>query len=292
MSVDPPRPSGPPLNALRAFEAAARWRSFTAAAEELHVTPGAVAQHIKSLERWADSPLFVRHARGVGLTPLGEELLPGFTAAFDRLGEAVQRLRTCAAPKKIRIATLPAIAQLWLPNRLKVLRDQAPDLSVSVYALESRPNLMREPFDVTLFMEDDEPDDGSVVITRDCVFPVCAPEIGKRMAEPADLGKELLLRDSAWSEDWANWLSDAVSPGMVPVDGPVHSLYAVALEEARRGAGVLMGHEILVEEALHRGDVVAPFTNVTMLDRWLVLRAAPAFARLEAFGELRSALMP
>lgn len=110
MNAAPRQPKGPHLNALRAFESTARLGSFTAAAEELNVTPGAIAQHVKSLEAWAVSPLFVRHTRGVTLTPLGEELLPDFTRAFDHLSEAVQALRTKAAPQKVKIATLPAIA--------------------------------------------------------------------------------------------------------------------------------------------------------------------------------------
>ena len=118
MTVSPPRPKGPPLNALRAFEAAARRGSFSAAADELCVTPGAVAQQVKSLEAWAGARLFLRHAQGVELTALGLDVLPGFVAAFDRLGEAAQALRSQAAPDTIGIAALPSIAQLWLSPRL------------------------------------------------------------------------------------------------------------------------------------------------------------------------------
>ena len=90
MAVSSPRPKGPPLNALRAFEAAARLGSFSAAGHELCVTPGAVAQHIKSVEAWAGGRLFVRRAQGVALTALGAGILPAFVTAFDHLGEAVQ----------------------------------------------------------------------------------------------------------------------------------------------------------------------------------------------------------
>ena len=112
MSVQPPRPKGPPLNALRAFEAAARLGSFARAANELCVTPGAVAQHISSLESWAGAPLFQRRARGVALSPLGRAVAPALGEAFDRLADASHLLRRMAAPAQIRIATLPSIAQL------------------------------------------------------------------------------------------------------------------------------------------------------------------------------------
>ena len=101
MNISPPRPKGPPLNALRAFETAARRGSFTAAADELCVTPGAIAQHIKTLESWAGARLFIRQAHGVKLTTLGSDILPGFVSAFDQLGDAVQTLRARAEPHNI-----------------------------------------------------------------------------------------------------------------------------------------------------------------------------------------------
>ena len=90
----------PALNALRAFEAAARHGSFSAAAEELNVTPGAIAQHVKSLEAWTGEKLFKRNAQGIELSLLGASVLSDFTAAFDRLGDAMRNLRASAAPKR------------------------------------------------------------------------------------------------------------------------------------------------------------------------------------------------
>ena len=111
MSISPPRPKGPPLNALRSFEAAARHGSFTVAAAELCVTPGAVAQQVKSLEAWSSAKLFKRKAHGIELTALGSSLLPEFAQAFDGLGAAIQSLRSQAMPEQIRIAALPSVAQ-------------------------------------------------------------------------------------------------------------------------------------------------------------------------------------
>lgn len=98
MSIRPPRVKMPPLNALRAFEAAARLGVISRAADELCVNPGAVAQHIKSLEDWADKPLFHRHAKGVDLTELGQRCAEDFEIAFDHLSRATQNLRTRAPP--------------------------------------------------------------------------------------------------------------------------------------------------------------------------------------------------
>lgn len=290
MVIAPPRPKGPHLNALRAFESAARLGSFVAAAEELSVTPGAIAQHIKSLEAWAESALFVRQTRGVALTPLGEELLPDFTAAFDRLSEAVQALRSKSAPNKIRIATLPSIAQLWLSDKLRKLRHIAPEISVSVVALETPPNLAREPFDVTLFFRDGVPERDEIALFQDRIFPVCSPDIAARMSNVTDLESETLLHDSTWADDWALWLDSVPNATRPRHRGPMHSLFSVALEEARNGAGVLMAHEALVLPKLKSGELVAPFDLKLTLQRSLMMRLAPSFRNKPACKMLRIAM--
>src|SRR5689334_22178144 len=146
MPVAPPRPKSLPLNALRAFEASARLGSFVLAAQELGVTSGAVAAHVKALEAELGAPLFERKARAVILTTLARRVLPDFVAAFDALSDATQTLRSEAAPQRVHIAALPAIAQLWLSPRLPALRTAAPDIAVSITAMEAPPNLKRVPF--------------------------------------------------------------------------------------------------------------------------------------------------
>lgn len=290
MPVAPPRPKGPHLNALRAFEAAARLGSFTAAAEELSVTPGAITQHVKSLEAWTESKLFQRNARGVALTPLAEKLLPEFTRAFDQLGHAVHALRTKAAPQKIRIATLPAIAQLWLAPRLGLLRQKAPEISVSVVALENPPNLDREPFDLSLFFTSDAAASEEVEVFRDRIFPVCAPDIAARLRSVSDLVGETLLHDTVWADDWACWLAEHGEGFATAGPAVEHSLFSVALEEARHGGGVLMAHAALVETALRRGELIRPFPQEVTLPRRLVARGSRPFLRSDSYSILINVL--
>lgn len=259
MAVVYRRPKGPPLNALRAFEAAARLGSFSAASDELSVTPGAIAQHIKGVEAWAGGRLFHRHAQGAELTSLGASILPAFTTAFDHLGEAVQLLRTRAAPKQIGIAALPSVAQLWLSPRLPAIRSKARDITISVTAMEWPPNFKREAFDLSIFFEELPGDPDAIEICRDEIFPVCAPEVAKALQKPSDLSKAACLRDAAWEDDWERWLSHACPGQSVDTRGPVFSLYSLALEEAKNGAGVLMGHQPLVQAELASGALVAPF---------------------------------
>lgn len=290
MTVSPPRPKGPHLNALRAFESAGRLKSFVAAAQELNVTPGAISQHIKALEDWAQGRLFVRGTRGVQLSPLGEELLPEFTRAFDQLNEAVQSLRSKSAPSTIKIATLPSIAQLWLSEKLGALRKIAPEISASVVAVEAPPNLARDPFDVSLFFHNGAPEPGAIALFQDRIFPVCTPEVAARLRSPQDLAQEALLQDISWSKDWQIWLTSLPQPLTFKPRGPAYSLFSVALEEACNGAGVLMAHEALVASRLRSGVLVAPFAHKLALDRRLVMRLATRFANTPASRRLQTAM--
>ncbi len=274
MAVSPLRPQGPPLNALRAFETAARLGGFAAAAEELCVTPGAVAQHVKTLESWADALLFERRSQGVRLTAIGEHVLADFVSAFDQLGMAIQKLRTSAAPKDVRIAALPSIAQLWLSARLPAIRSAAlPGVTVSVTAMERPPNLGREPFDLSIFFEDNPIASSSVELCPDVIFPVCAPVIGSRLKSSADLADETYLNDLSWPNDWNIWISSALPDARLDPRGPVFSLYSLAVEEALNGAGVLIGHESLVSSHLESGALVVPFEYRVTLPRALSLTA-------------------
>lgn len=266
MPVAPPRPKDLPLTALRAFEAAARLGGFAAAAQELGVTPGAITAHIKQLEAALDARLFDRTPRGVRLTALGQQSLPALTAAFDALGTATGDLRAAAAPRTVHIATLPAIAQLWLSPRLPALRAAAPDIRISITALETPPNLKRSPYDLSLFFSDDS----QGRIAPDVIFPVCAPSLAATLRSPADIALHPCLTDATWADDWAVWSASLADPP-IPRSGPVFSLYALAVEETVNGAGILMGHQALVDRYIADGRLVAPFAQRVTLPRGLRL---------------------
>ncbi len=283
MPVAPPPPKSLPLTALRAFEAAARLGGFTAAAAELGVTPGAVTAHVKALEADLGAALFERHPRGVRLTALGASSLPGLTAAFDALAQASAGLCRRSAPAVVHVAALPAIAQLWLSPRLPALRAAAPEIAVSITALEAPPNLKRAPYDLSLFPAAR----GGRLVAADEIFPVCAPALAAQLHRPEDLAGFPCLSDASWPGDWSMWLAAAASK--VAVRGPVFSLYALAVEEAANGAGVLIGHGPLVAHHLAQGRLVAPFGLRVPLAQGLRLWAARtptpgcAVARVAAF---------
>ena len=271
MAVAPPRPKSLPLNALRAFEAAARLESFVAAAAELGVTPGAVAAHIKALEMEIGAPLFERQTRGIAATALASRILPEFIAAFDALGTAAQAMRSEAAPRRVHIAALPGVAQLWLSPRLPALRKIAPDIAISITAQEEPPNLKRVPFDLSIFYR--SKGDGQA-LDDDVIFPVCAPSLAQALRHPADLRNVICLTDAVWADDWAAWMKKAAPGQSLAPRGPVFSLYALAVAEAINGAGVLIGHEALIRAELSAGRLVAPFGVRVTLPRVLSVKAA------------------
>ncbi|MDE2517716.1 MAG: LysR family transcriptional regulator [Rhodospirillales bacterium] len=287
MPVAPPRPQSVPLNALRAFEAAGRLGSFVTAAGELGVTPGAVAAHIKGLEAAIGAPLFERRARGIALTSLAVRILPEFIAAFDAIGRAAQSMRTEAAPQRVHIAALPAIAQLWLSPRLPALRRLAPDIAISITALEAPPNLKRVPFDLSLFYR---PAGEGERLADDVIFPVCAPAMAKRLRDPADLREVVCLTDAVWAGDWAAWMQAAAPGAGFAPRGPVFSLYALAVAEAVNGAGVLIGHEALIRAELDSGALVAPFAVRLALPRALSFSVAARPARGSAAARVLALL--
>jgi LysR family glycine cleavage system transcriptional activator len=285
MSVHPPRPSLPSLNALKAFEAAARYESFTRAAAELGVTAAAIAQQIRLLEDWAGRKLFQRLPRGLRLTEEARAVLPGMQDAFDALGLATQRLRAINRPNEVRIAALPCIALIWLAPRLPALRRAFPHLQISVSATEEPPNFRREPYDLALFFLDGAARDaGSAVLCDDALFPVCAPRLlreGPPLSGLDDLRHHTLLHDASWRDDWARWLRHAGAREIEAARGPAFSLYSLALQAAIDGSGILMGRATLVADALQDGRLVAPF-GIRLRDRRRLTLLRPADPGLSA----------
>ena len=187
-----------------------------------------------------------------GLTGLGQVVLPEFVAAFDAVSRASQALRAQSAPNRINLATLPGIAQLLLAQWLPVIRDRLPDVQISVTAMETVPNLAREPFDLTLFFGRD----GEMLFGPDFLLPVCRPELAQDIVSAYDLMRVPHLSDQFWPSDWRDWFARVYPEMEYSGRGPRHSLYAMAVADAVSGGGVLMGHLSLVHPLLVRGDLV------------------------------------
>ena len=260
MPVKPPRAPLPPLNALRAFEAAARLGSFSRAAEEIGVTQGAIAQQVRHLEAFLGLTLFRRLPQGVALTEAAQEARPRLSAAFDALALTVQELKASHAGRALAIAALPCLAQLWLSPRLPALQQDFPGLPISISAMEEPPAGRHDNFDLALFYLAAPPAD-ALALDEDSLFPVCAPALARNLQTPADLAGQVLLHDAVWRSDWARWLRHAGVGGIDAGRGPSYSLYALALDAVLGGAGILIGRRRLVAPYLADGRLVAPFAD-------------------------------
>ena len=261
MSLNPPRPLPVPLNALRAFEVAARHGSFLRASEELSVTPGAVAQQVRKLEDWAGARLFERQAQGVRLTPVGGKVLAQLTAGFEQIGHAARALRQASGAMHLRIAALPAIAQLWLGPRLSGLRADLPGFEISIHALDGQPPLTHGAFDLALYPGDDGTvkSERQLALVPNKLVPVATPEVAAQIRTQDDLAGTVLIHDAMWRDDWAKWCAAASVPNAPYRSGPVYSLYSLAVERCLSGDGVLIGHTALLGSLLQEGRLVALF---------------------------------
>lgn len=252
----------PPLNALRAFEAAGRHESFARAAAELNITPGAVSQHVKRLEAWAGRPLFRRLPRGLALTAAGRAYLPSVTLALDGIAADAATLRNATATT-LTVSALPAIAETWLVPRLGRFRAVHPEVDVLLSADARLVDVARGEADVGLrYSDDPHPALRVETLLHDEIFPVCSPALAAgppALDRPSALARHTLLHDTHWRDDWRLWLEAAGVAGADASRGPLFTLYSMALQAAREGQGVAMGHGLLVADDLAAGRLVAPF---------------------------------
>lgn len=284
----------PPLNALRAFEAAARHGGFVAAAEELAVTPAAVSHQIKGLEETLGVPLFVRMHRAVELTSAGKALLPGLTDAFDRMARTVEDVvRQMDSSRPLTVSVSPSFAAKWLVPRLERFLARYPDYAVRFHADQRLVNLHAEDVDMAVRLTADPGDLEAVPLFADRVFPVCAPVLRTALSAPANLSRQTLIYDelyekAARSYGWKDWLSKAGAAGVRPAKEITYSHLTLCLDAAVRGLGVALGRGSLVEAELKAGTLVRPFQTAgeSPLRHHLVwLKERPLRPAAEAFRD-------
>jgi LysR family glycine cleavage system transcriptional activator/LysR family transcriptional regulator of beta-lactamase len=249
----------PTLTGLRAFEAAARHASFTAAAAELHVTQTAVSRSVKTLESQLNCRLFERHANSLALTDAGRILLPDLTAAFDLLASAAERAAAARTRPVLTVGVGPTFAMRWLIPRLARFQKQHPGIEVHTTTGGVRASLRREWTCSMSLGRDEAPGVASVPLFSPDIFPVCSPRLARRLRSPADLYKATLLDVVHSPEDWVSWLARAKLDGARIGRRLVFDYYAFALQAALDGAGVAIGLNPYVVDDLAAGRLVAPF---------------------------------
>lgn len=272
----------PPLNALRAFEVAGRHRSFTRAARELHVTPGAVSHQIKSLEAFLGVTLFLRTPQSLELTPAGQACLPELQEAFQTLSRAMARLRESETPHALTIGVAPAFAARWLVGRLQRFTDAHPDINVKIAAGIDYVDVLRQDggpartlapapgnlADLTIrFGLGEYPGYSVEPLCASAVTALCSPRLlegSHPLRDMTDLAHHTLLHDEtvyfdANEPDWAYYLQRAGVGGVDVSRGPTFNNAIFALSAAADGAGVALSMPILARPELDSGRLVIPF---------------------------------
>lgn len=273
-----------PLNALRAFEAAARHLSFTRAAIELSVTQNAVSAQVKNLEERLGVPLFRRLPRGLALTDEGVALLPRLSESFERIREVLERLQGGQSREVLTVGVVGTFAVGWLLPRLGGFQREQPFVDLRLLTHNNRVDPAAEGLDYAIRFGDGawHGTEAEPVLAVP-LSPVCVPAIAQRLHTPADLARETLLR-SYRVDEWPRWFAAA---GHAPpvLRGPVFDSSVTMAAAAMQGAGVALLPPALFGEALRGEQLVQPFaTGVLLGSYWLTrLKSRPVTAAMRAF---------
>lgn len=258
-------PPLPPLNAIKAFEAAGRHLSFTRAAAELNVTPAAVSHQVRALEQLLGIPLFRRLTRTLLLTDAGQAALPILSQGFDQLARGVELMRDHAGSGVLTISVSPSFGAMWLVPRLERFRSRHPDIELRIDGTDRRVDLARGEADVALRYGPG----GYRDVQVDRLFgqvntPVCSPGLtaGKHaLRRPEDLRHHTLLHID-WKDaeaSWRMWLLAAGLSDIDPTRGPRFTMESMAVQAALDGHGVALIGDKLVADHLAAGRLVHPF---------------------------------
>lgn len=256
----------PPLNPLRAFEAAAHHGSFTLAAAELHVTQGAVSQSVKALEQHLGDQLFIRAAGGLRLTSSGSAYARSVSESFQSIAQATLAFRSAQRQAVVTIRAYTSFLTYWLLPRIPAFEALHPGIEVRFIAANDRLRLEREPTDLRIRYGDGRwrgmeaamlvPDELTPVMSPALLPPAGAPYL------PCALAPFTWLHASQRPSDWQDWLTQAGDPGVSPAAEKVVEELSVVYRLAIAGAGVALGNLAYVQEELASGRLFRPVDAV------------------------------
>ena len=264
----------PPLNALRAFEAAARHMNFSRAADELAVTPGAVSQQIQNLEDYIGAPLFKRTPKGLLLTDSAQTALPALREAFDRLAEAASLLTAAEEGRRLTVSVAPSFAAKWLVPRLGRFEAAHPDVDVWVSAGLELVDFTSGEIDLAIrYGSGRYPGLEVTRLLGETVSPVVSPALLAQTPLEAlsDLSHHVLLHDGSPDADescpdWAMWLAARGVKGVDGARGPRFNQSSLVIEATVNGRGVALAKQTLAQADLDAGRLVQPFNIATAVD--------------------------
>ena len=253
----------PPLTTLRSFEASARLLSFSKAADELHVTHGAVSRAVRHLEDHLGVKLFKRSVRAVNLTATGAAYAASVRDVLGRLATATAVIMDQQSMGVLNISTLDSFAAKWLIPRLFRFRQAHGDIDVRLATSVKLADFVNDGIDIAIrYGSGRYPGVKAELLMREEVFPVCSPMLVKGahpLKSAADLKHHTLIHD-AFEIDWAMWLKTAGVEGVDPHRGPRFASSDHAVQAAIQGEGVVLGRSALVADDLKAGRLVKPFS--------------------------------
>ena len=273
----------PPMNTLRAFEAAARHLSFTQAAAELHVTQAAVSHQIKALEEALGVKLFRRLNRAIRLTEEGQDFVTEIRKALNHLAVAVEKLTSPEAGGPLTVSVLPSFASKWLVPRLGRFRQRHPEIDVRISPSNHLVDFRAGDVDVAIrYGRGDYPGLHSAWLMSEDIFPVCDPALldgPHPLRKPGDLRHHTLVHDDAYV-DWAMWLKAVGIDDLDPRPGPYFTDSAMVVQAAVEGQGVALARGALAADDLAAGRLVKPFDIALPTDyAYYVVCPAPSADR-------------
>lgn len=247
-----------PLNALRAFEVAARQGSFTSAAIELCVTQAAVSHQILRLEDQLGVKLFHRTPKGLILTAEAEALAPVLTSSLDQIGGVLDRFLDGRYVETINIGVVTTFAVGWLMRHLPEFTELHPSISVRIFTNNNRVDIAREGLDLAIrFGEGHWPGLTVQPLMHAPLTPLCAPKLASQLETPAALARQVLLR-SYRTDEWSIWFKEAAT--LPPkLDGPVFDSSIAMADLAASGLGVALLPIRMFEAQLADGRLARPF---------------------------------
>ncbi len=264
------------LNALRAFEAAARHQSFSAAAAELHVTPAAVGQLVRNLEDWLGAPLFHRSTSGrarLVATEAAERALPDVRAGFDRLALGLERLKEASASGVLTVTVSPAFAAKWLLPRMESFQQAWPDTDVRLDTSLKPVDFAAQRVDIGVrYGAGQWPGLQAEKLMDEEVYPVCSPRLlasgTQRLQKASDLASETLIHDlsmdgHAGFPTWQAWLNEAGAGATAAGRGMKINNSAAVLQAAIEGQGVALARSVMCRDDVASGRLVRLFPEVS-----------------------------
>jgi LysR family transcriptional regulator, glycine cleavage system transcriptional activator len=281
----------PSLNALKAFEAAARHESFTNAAKELFVTQGAVSHQVKALEEELGFKLFLREHQKLALTDSGREYLAVVRDSFDRIALGTAALTQRQTSGVLTVSTSPDFAAKWLVSRLGSFAERHPEIDLRVSAAMHQVNFAREDVDIAV-----RHGDGAWIglhATKLCsehLFPICSPRLldGLDRPLPADHVFDFPLLHLDDHKGWRRWLETANASPSKPLQGLVLNRASMLIDAAIDGQGMALARSALAARDLVAGRIVAPFAATLPLTSgyWIVSpKATSDLPKIVAFRE-------